>query len=93
MRLLFALALLILALLLVAFLLLVRPAWAATRCTTSDEKTLGRLYTVCDDGTRGISTYNKALERWESTVTESPKPSPCTGRLNPITRQVEVRCR
>jgi hypothetical protein len=36
MRLLFALALLVLALLLGAFLLLVRPAWAGSvRCTTS----------------------------------------------------------
>jgi hypothetical protein len=93
MRLLFALALLLLALLLIAFLLLVRPAWAATRCTTSEEKTLGRLYTVCDDGTRGISTDNKTLDRWETTITESPRKSTCTGRLNPITRQVEVRCR
>ena len=58
MRLLFALALLILALLLVAFLLLVRPAWAATRCTTDEERTLNRLYTVCDDGTRAVSTDN-----------------------------------
>jgi hypothetical protein len=51
MRLLFALTLLVLALLLVAFLLLVRPAWSATRCTTYEEKTLGRLQTLCDDGT------------------------------------------
>ena len=46
MRLLFALALLILALLLVAFLLLVRPVWAATRDTTSEEPTLDRLQMV-----------------------------------------------
>jgi hypothetical protein len=43
MRLLFALALLVLALLLVGFLLLVRPAWSATRYTTGKEKTLDRL--------------------------------------------------
>jgi hypothetical protein len=51
MRALFALALLLLALLLVAFLLLVRPVWSATRCTTYEEKILGRLHTRCDDGT------------------------------------------
>ena len=34
-------------------LLLVRPAMAGTtRCTTDEEKTLGRLQTVCDDGVR-----------------------------------------
>jgi hypothetical protein len=92
MRALFALALLVLALLLVAFLLLVRPAWSETRCTTYEEKTLGRLHTLCDDGTRAISTYNKTLSRWETTVIESPRTAR-TGRMNPITRQVEVRCR
>jgi hypothetical protein len=64
MRLLFALVLLVLALLLVAFLLLVRPAWSATRCTTYQEKTLGRLQALCDDGMRAISTYNRTLGRW-----------------------------
>ena len=45
MRLLFAIALGVLALLLVAFLLLVRPAWAgAVRCLTYEEKSLGRLW-------------------------------------------------
>jgi len=92
MRLLFAIALLILALLLAAFLLLVRPAWSATRCLTYQEKTLGRLQTLCADGTRAVSTYHKTLERWETTITESPKKT-CTGRLNSRTKQVEVRCR
>jgi hypothetical protein len=92
MRLLFALALLILALLLVAFLLLVRPAWSATRCTTDEEPTLNRLQTLCDDGTRAVSTDHKTLERWETTVTASPRQA-CTGQLHAITRQVEVRCR
>jgi hypothetical protein len=93
MRLLFALALLILALLLVAFLLLVRPAWADTTCcTTYQEKTMGRLQTLCDDGTRAVSAYNRTLERWETTITASPQKT-CTGQMNPITRQVEVRCR
>ena len=40
MRLLFALALGLLALLLVGVLLLVRLAWFETRCTTSEEQTL-----------------------------------------------------
>jgi hypothetical protein len=92
MRALFALALVLLALLLAAVLLLVRPAWSATRCTTYEEKTLGRLHTLCNDGTRAISIYNKPLSRWETTITESPRQA-CTGRINPITRQVEVRCR
>ncbi len=63
MRLLFAIALLVVAPLLVAFLLLVRPAWSATRCTTDEEKMLGCLYTVRDDGTRAISIYNRTLDR------------------------------
>jgi hypothetical protein len=39
-RLLFALALGLLALLLIGVLLLVRPAWSETRCTTYEEQTL-----------------------------------------------------
>jgi len=73
-------------------LLLTTPAWAATRCTTYEEKTLGRLQTLCDDGTRAVSTYHKTLSRWESTVTPPPGQT-CTGHLNSRTRQVEVRCR
>jgi hypothetical protein len=61
MRLVFALILGVLALMLVAFLLLVRPAWSATCCITSEEKTLNRLHTLYDDGTRAVSTYNYAL--------------------------------
>jgi hypothetical protein len=73
MRLLFALALLVLALLLVALLLWVRPLWAeTTRCLTYEEKTLGCLQTLCADGTRAVSTYNRSLQRWESTVTPPP---------------------
>jgi hypothetical protein len=93
MRFLFALILVVLALLLVAFLLLVRPALAGTtHCTTYQEQTLGRLQTLCDNGTRAVSTYNKTLERWESTIT-SPPGKICTGRLNPKTREWEGRCR
>jgi hypothetical protein len=63
-----------------------------TRCSTYQEKTLNRLQTLCDDGTRAVSTYNKTLERWDTTITESPKKA-CTGEMNPRTRQWEVRCR
>jgi len=88
-----ALILLSLALLLVVFLLLVRPALAeATRCTTYQEQTLGRLQTVCADGTRAVSTWNTTLSRWESTVTPRPGTT-CTGPVHSRTRQVEVRCR
>jgi hypothetical protein len=93
MRRLFALVLVAVALLLVAFLLLGRPAMAeATRCTTYEEKTLGRLQTVCTDGTRAVSTWHRTLERWESTVTPLPGQT-CAGQLNPKTRQWEGRCR
>jgi hypothetical protein len=92
MRLLFALTLGVLALRLVAFLLLVRPAWAATRCLTYEVKSLGRLQTLCDDGTRAVSTYNKTLDRWDTTIT-APPGKLCAGQLHPRTRQVEVRCR
>jgi hypothetical protein len=79
--------------LLVLILVLASPAWAATtRCTTYEEQTLGRLHIVCDDGTRAVSTYHKTLERWDTTITESPRKA-CTGQPNPRTRQVEVRCR
>ena len=77
------------ALVLVAFLLLGRPALAGTpRCTTDEEPTLSRLQTLCDDGTRAVSTWNRTLERWESTV--SPPPGQhYTGQMNPTTKQVE----
>jgi hypothetical protein len=93
MRLLFALALGVLALLLVALLLWVRPLWAETpRCLTYEERTMQRLQTLCDDGTRATSYWNRTLERWESTVTPPPRQT-CTGRLNPKTRPWEGRCR
>jgi hypothetical protein len=58
----------------VLLLALATPALAgAVRCTTYEEKTLGRLHTVCDDGTRGISTYNQILDRWETRV-RPPRP-------------------
>jgi hypothetical protein len=93
MRPLFALVLVLLALILLSLLLWAGVSWAVTtRCTTYEEKTLNRLRTVCDDGTRAVSTYNKTLSRWESTVTPPPGQT-CTGRLHPKTRQWEGRCR
>ncbi len=93
MRPLFALVLVILALILLSLLLWAGLTWAGTtRCTTYEEQTLGRLQTLCDDGTRAVSTWNKTLSRWGSTVTPPPGQT-CTGRLNSRTRQWEGRCR
>jgi hypothetical protein len=58
----------------VLLLALAMPAGAdAVRCTTYEQKSLGQLYTVCADGTRGISTYNEILDRWETRV-RPPRP-------------------
>jgi len=77
----------------VLLLALASPALAGpVRCTTYEEKTLGRWQTLCDDGTRAVSTYNRTLSRWESTVTPPPGKT-CTGQLNPKTHQWEGRCR
>jgi hypothetical protein len=77
MRRLFALVLALLALLLLSRLLWAGVTWAGTtRCTTYEEKTLGRRHTVCDDGTRAVSTYNRALEQWDTTVTSPPTVTP-----------------
>jgi hypothetical protein len=74
-------------------LLLVIPAGAGSvRCTTSEVMSLGRLQTLCDDGTRATHTYNKTLSRWESTIMPPPGQT-CTGRVNPKTRQWEGHCR
>ena len=57
MRALFALALLLLAMILLGLVLWASVTWAATtRCLTYEEKSLGRLQTLCDDGTRAIHT-------------------------------------
>jgi hypothetical protein len=73
-------------------LALASPAWAgAVRCTTDEVKSLRRFQSLCDDGTRAVSTYNQTLSRWESTVTP-PLGQRCSGRLNSRT-QLEVRCR
>lgn len=69
------------------------PALAGrTRCTTYEEKTLNRLQTLCDDGTRAGGTWSPTLQRWQTTITESPRQT-CTGSLNPRTQQVEGRYR
>jgi hypothetical protein len=92
-RALFAVALLLLALILLGLVLWASVTWAGTtRCTTYEEKTLNRLHTLCSDGTRAVSTYNRTLERWDTTITESPRKA-CSARMNPRTHQVEVRCR
>jgi hypothetical protein len=62
------------------------------RCTTYEEKALGRLQTLCDDGTRATSTWSPTLQQWNTTVTLPPGQI-CTGYMNPRTQQVEVRCR
>jgi hypothetical protein len=78
--------------------LLLVLAWAGlamagpVRCTTYEEMTLGRLQTLCDDGTRAVSTWSPTLQRWETTVTPPPGVT-CTSRTDPRTRQVGVRCR
>jgi hypothetical protein len=79
---------------LVLLLLLASPAGAGSpvRCQTYPEPTMGRLQTLCDDGTRAVSTWNKTISRWESTVTPPPGQT-CTGRLNPRAAQVDIRCR
>jgi hypothetical protein len=82
-----------LALTLAVLLALASPAWAdPVRCTTYEEKTLGRLQTLCADGTRAVSTRSSTLQQWQTTVTPPPGQR-CTGQLNPRTRQWEGRCR
>jgi hypothetical protein len=79
---------------LLCFLALASPALAGPRphCLTYEEKSLGRLQTLCDDGTRAVSTWSPTLRQWQTTITESPQPT-CQGLINPRTRSVEVRCR
>jgi hypothetical protein len=72
---------------------LANSTWSGTvRCTTSEEKTLHRRQTICDDGTQAVSRYNRIVDRWETTITTSPR-KVCVGRMDPSTKQVEVRCR
>jgi hypothetical protein len=55
------------------------------RCTTYEEKPLGRLQTLCDDGTRAVSIWSSTLSRWQTTITEGPWKT-CTGSVNPWTQ-------
>jgi len=75
-------------------LALASPALAgpSVRCTTVEEKTLGRLQTLCDNGTRAVSTWSPTLQQWQMTVTPPPGQR-CPGQLSSRTQQVEVRCR
>jgi hypothetical protein len=62
------------------------------RCTTTENTILNRLETLCDDGTRATSSWNAILERWETTVQPGPRTwQSCQARVNPLTRQIEVR--
>jgi hypothetical protein len=46
----------------VLLLALASPALAGPgRCLTYEEKSLGRWQTLCDDGTRATSSWNKTL--------------------------------
>jgi hypothetical protein len=62
------------------------------RCTTYEEKTLGRWQTLCDDSTWAVSTWSPTPQQWQTTITEGPRRE-CTERLNHVTRQMELRCR
>lgn len=62
------------------------------RCTTYEERTLGRLQTLCADGTQAVSPWSHTLGRWD-TIIRPPPGQACTGQLNPRTRQWEGRCR
>jgi hypothetical protein len=74
-------------------LLLASPALAGpVRCQTHHEPTLNRLQTLCDDGTRAVSTWSPTRQQWNTTVMPPPGQT-CTGRLNPITKTWEGRCR
>jgi hypothetical protein len=58
---------------LAVLLALASPALAGqVRCTTYEEKTMDRLQTLCDDGSRAVSTWNRTLECWETTVASPP---------------------
>jgi hypothetical protein len=49
---------------------------ASTPCLTYEEKSLTRLQTICADGTRAVSTWNRTLGRWETIITPPPRPPP-----------------
>ena len=72
---------------LLVLLLLATPTWAGpVRCTTYHEPTLNRLQTLCSDGTRAVSTWSPTLQRWDTTITASPRPT-FTVTMIPRTQQ------
>jgi hypothetical protein len=73
---------------LVTLALTSRALAGPVRCTTVEEKTLGRLQTICADGTREVSIWSPTLQEW-TTLTASPRQTG-TGHMNPRTQQVEV---
>jgi hypothetical protein len=79
--------------LVVLLLALATPAPAGpVRCTTYEEKTLGRWQTLCADGSRAVSTWSPTLQQWQTTITASPwKGRTCTPHQT--SRGLEVRCR
>ncbi len=67
---------------------------AALTCMTYEEKTLGRLQTLCSDGTRATSYWNATLGRWDTTVQPAPGVRrSCTTQRHPQTKDVHVHCR
>jgi hypothetical protein len=57
---------------------------AALNRMTYQKKTLGRLQTLCSDGTRATSYWNRTLERWETTVQSAPGArQSCTTQRHP----------
>jgi hypothetical protein len=76
-------------------LALATPALAGSNvhCLTYEEKSLGWLQTICDDGSRAVSTYNRLLGRWDTTVSPPPGKPPRTCTPATTGRGVEVRCR
>jgi hypothetical protein len=67
-------------------------AWPV-RCTTYEEKTLGRLQTLCSDGTRAVSTWSPTLQRWDTTVTPPLGTPPRTCTPSTTSLVLEGRCR
>ncbi len=68
---------------LLRLLALALPTWAGNvvRCQSYEERTLGRLQTLCSDGSRATSTWNRTLGPWERPVT--PPPSSHGGKIRP----------
>jgi hypothetical protein len=82
-------------------LLLTCPAWArvaaawpgsTVRCLTYEDKAIGLWQTLCDDGRRAVTAYNRTLARWETLVWPPPGKT-CMGPVNSGTGPVEGRCR